>query len=70
MSVQPLTPHGIRVSNFLHDIFVGREDLSVASIQRVFFSYSEIVVNEDAFVDRLFELEVLPQTAENLVSLY
>ena len=68
MSVQPRTPDGIRVFNFLHNIFDDSEDFSVASIQRIFFSYSEIVVNEDAFVDQLFELEVLPQTAENLLS--
>ena len=68
MSAQPRTPDGTLVSNFLHNIFAERPDYSVASIQRVFFSYSEIVVNEDEFVDRLFELEVLPKTAENLVN--
>ena len=68
MSVQPRTPKAIRVSDFLQNLVVSRVDLSVASIQRGLFSYSEIVTKQDEFVDQLFVQEVLPEMAETLVS--
>ena len=67
MTTEPNTENGRRALLLLQSRVRARD---VSSIERKFVSYSDIVDNEDKFVDQLYVQGVLLTTAEKLVCLY